>query len=382
MANRVLDAIIVLIENLINIFDLSRFFTVSDNDWSSEIHTGHLFNMLNLFKLLADFSIPILGVDFASQVIGGMTLTFSALSMIFSYIKPAPRALPRAENWTLAIENGNLNPLKGRREVLNQMASILKPNSIRPHVLLLGESGVGKTETAKAFAKAVLQGDYPTLANKQVFYIKTPDLIKPELGSASNSTLNKLKKAMGHHRENIILVFDEIHVACQPREHIDLCNELKTLLNPDGENFPCVIGITTEEEYKEHIQPNTAFDRRFHQVYLGNTSKEETLSSLYSSVVRNPNGVLLENEGTLHHLLNQISQQMGEDSVMPLTALTVLDQCVGETLHVPKTETKKQAEELHKELSAKYFGNYSKEKRDSTAEMEERLSLQIGRAHV
>jgi ATP-dependent Clp protease ATP-binding subunit ClpA len=369
---KALDSIIALLSNLIDLFDISCFFKNSENEFGRDFKSGHIFNLISLFSLISDFSIPLIGADAALSVISGITLSLAALSIIFPYIKPSPTTLPRAENWTMAIEQGKLSPLTGRKEILDEMASVLKPQNARPHALLLGESGVGKTETAKAFTQAILRGDYPDLQGKQVFYIKTSDLIKPELFSSSNNTLSKIKDSMGRHRNDIILVFDEVHVACQPRDQIDLCNELKILLNPDGENFPCIIGITTKQEYTEHIQPNAAFDRRFHPIHIENTSEEETLSVLCNTMIKSKEGVLLENSETLRALLAKTVRSIGENAVMPLTASTILESCISETSQVPKTELKQQLEATQRALTALYFENYNQEP-ESTLDLENRL---------
>src|SRR5205085_1295374 len=151
-------------------------------------------------------------------------------------IKPKTTHLPaNAENWTKQVQNGGF-VAQGRKESLDEIANIIKMNR---HAILVGPSRVGKSLTAKAFAQAVERGDYPELKGKVVFRINTTDIVgqKASFLGGGNNILNKISAAMGRHRDDIILVLDEIHMACKNNEKI--ADQLKTFLDEAGE-FPHV----------------------------------------------------------------------------------------------------------------------------------------------
>ena len=167
------------------------------------------------------------------------------------------------------MRNGNFLA-QGRKESLDEMANIIKMNR---HPILIGSSYVGKTLTAKAFALAIERGDYPELKGKIVFRINTADLISQK---AEINILNKISEMMGRHRQDIILVLDDIHLAYKNNEKI--AEQLKLFLDENGA-FPHVIGITTNKEYDNYIKDNNHFSLRFDRVNIENTSQNETLKS-------------------------------------------------------------------------------------------------------
>ncbi|CRX39141.1 ATPase [Estrella lausannensis] len=193
---------------------------------------------------------------------------------------------------------------------------------MKRHALLVGPSRVGKSLTAKAFAQAIERGDYPFLSGKTVFRINTADLVGHQASflGGGNTILNKISDAMGRFRGDIILVLDEVHMACKEGEK--LADQLKPFLDENGD-FVHVIGITTEDEYR-HVRENNAFALRFDCIPITNTSKEETVQLLADMALTNAAHPLLQ-EGVLDFIVDA-----DRDAVVPqpATALKRLKKCI------------------------------------------------------
>ena len=278
----ILDGIISLLESIITAFGIGDFFKPAESDIHADFKSQKIMMLLSLFSMISAMIIPLLGAAFPSMLIGGILLSIAALSIIWPYIKPIASHLPaNAENWTRQVQKGGI-AAQGRKESLDDIAGILKMNR---HAILVGPSRIGKSLTAKAFALAVERGDYPELKGKIVFRINTSDLVgqKASFLGGGNNILKKISEAMGRHRRQIILVLDEIHMACKNNEKI--ADQLKTFLD-DGGEFPHVIGITTEEEYEEHVKDNNAFSLRFDKVEIKSTSQDETLKILGDTLLK------------------------------------------------------------------------------------------------
>lgn len=316
----ILEALISLIEGIINAFGLQDFFTPAESALHADFKSQRIMMILSLFTMLSGMMIPILGAQTAALIIGGTLLAIAALSIIWPYIKPMTSFLPaNAENLTKQAQNGAFM-VHGRKESLNEMARIIESNR---HPILVGPSRVGKSLTARAFAQAIERGDYPKLQGKRVFLINTADLLDQQaslLGGSSN-ILNKISDAMGRHRDDIVLVLDEVHMACKNKAKIS--DQLKTFLD-EGGDFPHVIGITTEEEY-EHVKSNQAFSNRFDKVPIGNTTPEETLKILSDVVVRTKPQPIID-QATLKYIYEKT-----KDRPQPSAALKLLKSSIGRT---------------------------------------------------
>lgn len=285
----------------------------------------------HLFSMLAAAITPIAGATLAGYIIGGSLLLITALSILWPYIKPMPRSLPaNAENWTKEAKENKID-LEGKKETLDQIAHALKMNR---HALLVGPSRVGKSLSAKAFAKAVERGDYPELVGKTVFRINTSDLIGQDGKFLGKPILKKISDQMGRHSNNIILVLDEIHMAC--KDNSKIADQLKTLLD-EGGKFPHVIGITTDEEY-QHVSENHAFALRFNRINVESSSQTDTLKILNDYVLGLKSPPIIQPD-VLRYIYEESSRQEG--AVQPHAALLLLKKCIAHTDQVHLTESQK-----------------------------------------
>ena len=323
-----LDKIHFLLDTLFSSFGLQSFLEPAEDDFEASFRSQQIMMLLSLFSMVAA-TIPVLGAT-GLFVVGGALLSIAALSLIYPYIRPVPSSIPNGVNWSKMAREGQLDVVEGRKDLMDEIAEALSvQSSVKMHPMLVGPSGIGKTETVKAFAQAVERGDYPDLAGKQVFYINTADLVNnSERFGSGNRNLEKIRKALRTHREDVILVFDEIHLACQRREQVALADQLKTMLDPGGDSFPYVIAMTTEQEFFRDIHAgNEAFGRRFHRINMRNPSDAETKNILLRYHLKTAPEVLMQ-PGAVQHLIHRVKAVFGGDAIQPAMGIKILSKCI------------------------------------------------------
>ncbi len=205
-----LNSLISMIESILSGFGIAEFFKPADSPLEASWKSQQIMMLLQFSTLL----VTIIGTVVGSAPIGWTLASIAGLSLIYPYIRPAPSHLFKGINWTKQYNQGELLVSQGRKKSLDEVAhALLASTKVKTHPLLIGRSGVGKTETMKAFVQAIERGDYPELRGKQVFYFNTADLVKSsEMFQSENKALSKISEEIGRHRNNIILVFDEIHL--------------------------------------------------------------------------------------------------------------------------------------------------------------------------
>lgn len=178
---------------------------------------------------------------------------------------------------TTQAEEGKLDPVIGRDEETQRVLEILC-RRIKNNPCLIGEPGVGKTAIAEGLAQRIAEGHIPELLrDKRVISL---DLTSMVAGSKYRGEFeDRLKKVISEIKQvkDVILFIDEIHTivgAGGAEGAIDASNILKPAL-ARGE-IQC-IGATTIDEYRKYIEKDTALERRFQPVTVGEPSKEDTL---------------------------------------------------------------------------------------------------------
>lgn len=181
---------------------------------------------------------------------------------------------------TNEAREGKLDPVIGR-EVENRRILEILCRRIKNNPCLIGEPGVGKTAVVEGLAQNIIEGNVPeNLKNKRVLSL---DLSAMVAGAKYRGEFeDRLKKAISEIKKdkNIIIFIDEIHTiigAGGAEGAIDAANILKPAL-ARGE-VQC-IGATTINEYKKYIEKDTALERRFQPIMVGEPNKEETLEIL------------------------------------------------------------------------------------------------------
>lgn len=179
----------------------------------------------------------------------------------------------------LSNEQG-LDPVIGRNTETQRLLEILCRRT-KNNPCLIGEPGVGKTAVVEGLAQRIVEGNIPEiLKNKRVISL---DLTSMVAGAKYRGEFEeRLKKTMEEivRDKNIIIFIDEIHTiigAGGAEGAIDASNILKPSL-ARGE-IQC-IGATTIDEYRKYIEKDSALERRFQPITVGEPSKEETLAIL------------------------------------------------------------------------------------------------------
>lgn len=181
---------------------------------------------------------------------------------------------------TMLAREGRLDPVIGREKEIERVIQILSRRT-KNNPALIGEPGVGKTAIAEGLAQGIVNNRVPEiLSNKRVI---TLDLSAMVAGSKYRGEFEeRLKKVMEEIRAdgNIILFIDELHTligAGAAEGAIDAANILKPAL-ARGE-LQC-IGATTLEEYRKYIEKDSALERRFQPITVGEPTVEEAIRIL------------------------------------------------------------------------------------------------------
>lgn len=181
---------------------------------------------------------------------------------------------------TAKASEGKLDPVIGREEEIERLMQILIRKT-KNNPILLGEPGVGKTAIVEALAQRIIKKDVPkSLQNKKVIALDMSALIagakyRGEFEDRLKAVVNEVIKS-----ENIILFIDEIHTivgAGASEGSMDAANILKPAL-ARGELH--TIGATTLKEYRKYFEKDTALQRRFQPVNVGEPSVNEALAML------------------------------------------------------------------------------------------------------
>ncbi len=176
--------------------------------------------------------------------------------------------------------DGKIDPVIGRDTEIERIIQILSRRT-KNNPCLIGEPGVGKTAIAEGLAQKIVEGNIPEILNDK--RVVTLDVSSMVAGAKYRGEFEeRLKKAMEEIRKagNVILFIDELHTivgAGAAEGAIDASNILKPSL-ARGEIQ--VIGATTLNEYRKHIEKDAALERRFQPITVGEPTKEEAVEIL------------------------------------------------------------------------------------------------------
>ncbi len=185
-----------------------------------------------------------------------------------------------ATDLTSIAEEGKFDPIIGRDKEIERVVQILSRRT-KNNPCLIGEPGVGKTAIAEGLASKIAEGTIPeTLRGKRIFSLDLGAMIagtkyRGEFEERIKAALDDVKKD-----KNIILFIDEVHTlvgAGAAEGAMDAANILKPLL-ARGELQ--LIGATTIDEYRKNIEKDSALERRFQPITVGEPTVEATIEIL------------------------------------------------------------------------------------------------------
>ena len=186
-----------------------------------------------------------------------------------------------ARDLTEAARNGKLDPVIGRDEEIRRAIQVLARRT-KNNPVLIGEPGVGKTAIVEGLALRIINGDVPeSLKDKKLMSLDLGAMIagakyRGEFEERLKAVLQDISAADGE----IILFLDELHMlvgAGKTDGAMDAGNMLKPALSR-GELH--MIGATTLDEYRKHIEKDAALERRFQPVFVKEPTVEDTISIL------------------------------------------------------------------------------------------------------
>ena len=181
---------------------------------------------------------------------------------------------------TLLAASGSFDPVIGRDEEIRRSVQILSRRS-KNNPVLIGEPGVGKTAVAEGIAAYIAGSDAPdSMAGKRLVALDLPALLagtkyRGDFEERVKAVLKDVKKA-----GDVILFIDEMHTmigAGSAEGAIDAANILKPAL---GRGEVQIIGATTPDEYRRHIEKDAALERRFQPVKIAEPSRSDSLKML------------------------------------------------------------------------------------------------------
>ena len=227
-----------------------------------------------------------------------------------------------------------LDPVIGRDQEIRNVIRILSRKT-KNNPCLIGEPGVGKTAIAEGLAQRIVAGDVPfKLRSKEVYLLDPTALVagtqfRGQFESRMKGLIEEIRK-LG----NIILVIDEVHNivgAGDAEGSMNAANILKPALSR-GEIQ--VIGATTFNEYRKHIEKDTALERRFQPVTVNEPNMEDTLKILkgIAHYYEQFHGVKIP-EGILRQAV-LLSERYITDRFLPDKAIDLIDEaCSDLNLH-------------------------------------------------
>lgn len=234
-------------------------------------------------------------------------------------------------NLTKLASDGRLDPVIGRdREVERVMQVLARRQKNNP--LVLGDPGVGKTAIVEGLAQLIASGNVPDiLRGKQVW---TLDLASLVAGSKYRGEFEeRMKKVVRELEESSedILFIDEIHTVIGAGSAEGSIDAAAILKPPLSRGEIQVIGATTIDEYRKHIEKDSAFERRFQPIYVGEPSPEDTILIIEG----------LKDRYEAHHHVSYtdaavkaavtLSSRYVQDRFLPDKAIDVLDEAGART---------------------------------------------------
>ncbi|MBK6437858.1 MAG: AAA family ATPase [Candidatus Microthrix subdominans] len=183
---------------------------------------------------------------------------------------------------TEAARTGKLDPVIGRDEEIRRVIQVLSRRT-KNNPVLIGEPGVGKTAVVEGLAQRIVEGDVPTsLKNKRVIALDLAAMVagakyRGEFEERLQAVLREITESEGE----IITFIDEMHTVvgagASGEGSMDAGNMLKPML-ARGELR--MVGATTLDEFRKHIEKDAALERRFQQVLVGEPTVENTVAIL------------------------------------------------------------------------------------------------------
>ncbi|WP_019854427.1 AAA family ATPase [Actinopolyspora mortivallis] len=239
--------------------------------------------------------------------------------------EPPESSTPWLERFGLDLTHTATTPLVGREEQLDRIAEILARHGKNTPVLV-GEPGVGKTALVEGLAHRLRTGQAPrTLADRKLVALDITTLVAGTHNRGDlEHRLGELLREITEHRTELLVFIDEIHLltGAGAADGLDAATVLKPAL---ARGHLPLIGATTTEEYRRHIEKDPALERRFHPVHVPEPTVAETVRILRGLRTTLQNHHQLRITDRALHKAAELSERYIADRFLPDKAVDVLD---------------------------------------------------------
>ncbi len=250
---------------------------------------------------------------------------------------------------TLAAQEQRLDPVVGREKEIERVIQILARRT-KNNPVLIGEPGVGKTAVAEGLAIRIVNSEVPDILDgKKVIQLDMGLLVA---GTKYRGEFEeRLKKIMDEIRQagNVILIIDEMHTligAGAAEGAIDAANILKPALSR-GEIQ--VIGATTLDEYRKHIEKDSALERRFQPIIIEEPSVEDTIEIIRGLRPKYEEHHKLKISDEAVVAATELSYKYITDRFLPDKAIDIIDEASSK-VRIQTSALPPEGKELEKDL--------------------------------
>lgn len=253
-----------------------------------------------------------------------------------------------ATDLTTMAEEKKLDPVIGRQMEIERVIQILARRT-KNNPALIGEPGVGKTAIVEGLAQRIVEGDVPApLMNKRVLQLDVGSLVAGTMYRGQFE--ERLKRVIDELKQSgAILFIDEVHMlvgAGAAGSSVDAANILKPALSR-GELQ--VIGATTLDEYRKHIESDAALERRFQPVQVEEPSETETIEILKGvrSAYEEHHHLVISDEAL--EAATHLSSRYVTERFLPDKAIDLIDESASR-VRMYKSPAARQAKDLYGQL--------------------------------
>src|ERR687885_389090 len=251
---------------------------------------------------------------------------------------------------TEMARNGEIDPVIGRAEEISRVIRILSRRT-KNNPVLIGEAGVGKTAIAEGLAQRIVSEDIPeVLKDKRVLALDVGGLVAgTRFRGDFEERMQQMLKELQAEEKNIILFIDELHTIVGAGGAGGAGNSSNMPKPALARGELQVVGATTLDEYRKHVEKDPALERRFQPVLVDEPTVDETVAILFG----------LRDRYEAHHRVKiteeaviaaaQLSDRYITDRFLPDKAIDLLDEAAAEVRlrsTVPPVDVKRIEEEI------------------------------------